>query len=81
MISALAHIPPTVLKQILECDDWQVTNEDTYNWLLQKDGKDPLVIPKRIKMVPFEIHERCMAVAGIDLARYFELLGKTGYSH
>lgn len=77
----LAHIPPEVLKQILILDDWKVTHEDAYNWLLEKDGKDPLPVPKRIKLVPFEVHEHCLSIAGIDLARYFELLARLDYRH
>lgn len=78
---ALAHVPPEILKQILELDDWHVGYEDSYNWLLEKSGRDPLPIPKRIKLIPFEIHEHCMKVAEMDFGRYFELLSKTGYRH
>ena len=78
---ALAHVPPEILKQILESDGWKLAHEDSYNWLLEKDEKDPLTIPKRIKMIPFELHEHYLEVADIGLSRYFELLEQTGYKH
>ena len=80
-MAALAHIPPNILKRILELDGWKVTYEDGYNWLLEKDGKEPLAIPKRIKLVPFEIHEHCLAVAEMDLSKYWGLLARAGYVH
>jgi hypothetical protein len=78
---ALAHVPPAILKQVLEFDGWKVTHEDHYNWLLEKAAFDPLPIPKRTKLISFEIHEHCLAVAKIDGARYFELLAKVGFKH
>lgn len=80
-MQALAHIPPEVWKRILELDGWTVLYEDSYNWLLEKDGKEPVALPKRIKLVPFEIHEHFMAVSEIHLARYFELLEAAGYKN
>lgn len=76
---AIAQIPPNVLVDLLLTDGWKVTSEDTYNWLLEKRGKDPLPIPKRAKLIPFQIHEHVLLVAGIEFGDYFELLKKVGY--
>jgi hypothetical protein len=73
---ALAHITPATLKNLLILDGWQIRYEDTYNWILTKGSKDPLAIPKRVKLIPFEIHEHCMAVAELNHEEYFELLEK-----
>ncbi len=70
-----------VLKDILVADGWAVTREDSYNWLLEKDDYDPLSIPKRIKLVPFEIHEHCLGVAKMDLGRYWQRMAEVGYKH
>lgn len=80
-MAAITHIPPEILKQVLVMDGWKVTHEDAYNWLLEKSGKDPLPIPKRVRMLPFEIHEHCLQVAELEFGRYLELLQQTGYKH
>jgi hypothetical protein len=78
---ALAQVPPKALKEVLELHGWKVGYEDSYNWLLEKSEKDPLPIPKRIKLVQFEIHEHCLKVADISWGEYIELLARTGYKH
>ncbi|SRR5258708_1011954 len=80
-VPALAHIPPDVLRQILVEDGWTLRREDSYNWVLIKDGREPLIVPKRVRKVAFELHERCLQIAGMDLGRYFELLERVGYKH
>jgi hypothetical protein len=56
---AIALVPPSVLKDAMIRAGWKLHREDSFNWVLLKDGT-PLVIPKRGKLVAREVMESCL---------------------
>jgi len=55
---AIALVPPSVLKDAMLSAGWRIHREDSFNWLLLKDGV-PLAIPKRGRLVAREVMENC----------------------
>ena len=62
---AIPQPPPQELKDRLMATGWAVSHEDSYNWLLTKEDLLPLVVPKRVRTVPYDILYHCLTVAGI----------------
>ena len=75
---AIAPVPPPVLRDCLLEDGWSLFDEDSYNWVLVKNGR-PLVIPKRGGLVAIEISSKVLEIANLNPGRYFELLEIVGY--
>jgi hypothetical protein len=60
----LGHLPPGVLKRVLELDGFLVEREDDYNWILAKQSIDGVVIvPKLGPFVATDILYRAVAAA------------------
>lgn len=60
----LGHLPPRVLKRVLELDGFLVEREDDYNWILTKRSVDGVVIvPKRGPFVAADVLHRAVAAA------------------
>ena len=62
---AIAPVPPNILKDVLVEAGWAIFDEDSYNWLLMKNGV-PLALPKHGGVVSLEIHEKCLERCQID---------------
>jgi hypothetical protein len=69
---ALVKVSPDHLRQILIEEGWRVHAQDPLNWSMVK-GELQLQIPKRGRMVSFEVMENALLVAEIPPGRYLEL--------
>jgi hypothetical protein len=64
VVPALGHLPPGVLKRVLELDGFLVEHEDDYNWILTKPSIDEAVIvPKLGPFVATDVLDRAVAAA------------------
>jgi hypothetical protein len=51
-------LPPEQLKEAFEAGGYRIIDQDQYNWVLAKgDTDEPIVLPKRGKLVAIEIME------------------------
>jgi hypothetical protein len=57
---AILQPTPEELKNALFASGWVVSHEDSYNWLLSKDGYNPRAVPKRVRTIPDDILHHCM---------------------
>jgi hypothetical protein len=71
-----AQISPKLLRDILELDGWKATHQDDYNWLMDKDGFEPIPIPKLVRTVPFAVFDNCLEKSQIVGDRYQKLFAK-----
>jgi hypothetical protein len=63
-VPTLGHLPPGVLKRVLELDGFLVEREDDYNWILTKQNLDEVVIvPKLGLLVAADVLYRAVAAA------------------
>jgi hypothetical protein len=63
-VLTLGHLPPGVLKRVLELDGFLVEREDDYNWILTKPSVDRVVIvPKLGPFVAPDVLRRAVAAA------------------
>jgi hypothetical protein len=63
-VPTLGHLPPKVLKRVLELDGFLVEREDDYNWTLTKQSIDGVVIvPKLGSFVATDVLYRAVAAA------------------
>jgi hypothetical protein len=61
-VPTLGHLPPGVLKRVLELDGFLVEREDDYNWILTKPSIDGVVIvPKLGPLVATDVLDRAVA--------------------
>ena len=76
---ALAPIPPEQLKRVMEILDFIVVDEDQYNWLMDKEGRNdpPITIPKIGPLVALQIMDAVIQQASVNHFQYFEALKKT----
>lgn len=74
---ALLKCAPADLKAILlECG-WRVYNDDQYNWSMVKGiGSASIELPKKGKLVSFDVLYSALGKADIAPGEYFELLQK-----
>jgi hypothetical protein len=72
---ALAPIPPTLLRRILEMDGYKTVAEDALNWVLVRQVADelPVILPKIGKLVAVDVLMNALDRAQMNNARYFEL--------
>lgn len=92
---AIAPIAPWAMKEILEHFGFVVTAEDAYNWVLSDtkdkasisaepspEAKEPLILPKKGKLLALDVMMDTLIKAKLDLHTYFSLretvLGSTG---
>ncbi|SRR5258708_39193942 len=87
MPPAVAPIPPTALKQILELYGYVVIAEDDFNWVLSESKNEisePIIIPKAGDLVAIDIMMQTFIDAKMNLQTYFMLkekvLGKNWHS-
>ena len=60
-MTPLGHLPPGVLKRVLELDGYLVEREDDYNWALTKKSVDEIVIvPKLGPLVAADVLRRAV---------------------
>lgn len=79
---ALAKCSPEELKNILLLAGWKVYNEDQYNWSLVKGiGSESLEIPKKGKLVSFEVLYHCLGAGELAPGDYFEFLQQIRPGH
>lgn len=72
---ALAKCSPGTLKAILLEAGWKVYNESPLVWSLVRGiGGDSLEIPKRGRLVSFQVLEHCLEVAELAPGDYFDLM-------
>jgi hypothetical protein len=57
---------------------WTLYKEDSFNWLLLKDGV-PSAIPKRGRLVAREIMESCLIDGGLSMGQLLMHIQATGY--
>lgn len=57
---------------------WVVYREDSFNWLLLKDGA-PLAIPKRGRLVAREVMESCIIDGRLSPGELLSHIQETGY--
>src|SRR5713226_6812133 len=72
---ALVKVTPVQLKDILLQAGWRVHQEDPLNWSLVK-GNQSLELPKKGKLVSFEVMYHALTVAELALRTYLELREK-----
>lgn len=73
---ALRKVAPVILKEILEAtDEWSMYAEDRWNWSLVNSVGVSVEIPKRGRLVSFEVMENALEQADITPGDYFRLLG------
>jgi hypothetical protein len=71
---ALIKPSPIQLRKILESDGWNVYQEDEYTWSMVKAGvESSLEIPKRGRVVTFEVFEHALEIAELPPGKYLEL--------
>ena len=69
-MAPLGHLPPGVLKRVLELDGFLVEREDDYNWALTKSSVDEVVIvPKLGPLVAADVLQR--AVGAVPGRRHY----------
>jgi hypothetical protein len=74
---ALAKCSPETLKSILLEAGWKLYNDGTLNWSLVRGiGGDSLEIPKKGKLVSFEVLYHCLEVAQLAPGDYFDLINR-----
>lgn len=77
-MTAIACVPPEILKLVLEKRGYKVTRETKYNWTLvpeedTDDSSEPIIIPKRGDLVSVEIMMGTLVAAHILPGDYFTL--------
>lgn len=78
-MTAIACVPPDVLKLILEKKGYKVKRETKYNWTLvaeMSEESEPIVIPKRGNLVALEVMMGTLVAAHILPGDYFTLKAK-----
>ena len=60
---ALKKVAPIILKEILEAAEWSVYAEDKYNWSLVNQSKVSVEIPKKGRLVSFQVMENAGDIA------------------
>lgn len=75
---AIALVPPEVLKNAMLRAAWTVYKEDSFNWVLVKNGL-PLAIPKRGRLVAREVMESCIIDGQVTPGELIEHIKATGY--
>ena len=71
---ALAPVPPTILKKILELAGYKTFKEDVHNWAMaRKDDELPIILPKLGRYVAVEVMMNALDRAKMDNATYFAL--------
>jgi hypothetical protein len=79
---ALAKCTPIELKDILIAAGWRVYNEDPYNWSMVRGiGSESVGIPRKGKLVSFQVLYHCLGLADLAPGDYFELLAKVQQDH
>ncbi|HUA18379.1 MAG TPA: hypothetical protein VMU80_20670 [Bryobacteraceae bacterium] len=71
---ALKKVTPVILKEIMEAADWAVYTEDRWNWSLVNADGVSVEIPKRGRLVSFQVMENALAQAELLPGDYFRLL-------
>ena len=71
---ALKQIAPVILKEVLEAADWRVYNEDRLNWSMVNKSGQSVEIPKRGRLVSFDVMESAMSKADLLPGDYFRCL-------
>jgi hypothetical protein len=72
---ALKKVAPVILKEILEAAEWAIYSEDRWNWSLVNSEGLSVEIPKRGRLVSFQVMENALAQADLRPGDYFRLLG------
>jgi hypothetical protein len=70
---ALKKVAPVILKEVLEVADWTLYAEDKWNWCLVKEG-DSVQIPKKGRLVSFQVMENALRQAEMAWGDYFRCL-------
>lgn len=72
---ALAKCSPEELKNVLIEAGWRVYSSSVYNWSMVKEiGSDSIEIPKKGKLVSFEVLYHALEVAELAPGDYFSHL-------
>lgn len=72
---ALRQVAPIILKEVLEAAEWQLYGEDRLNWSLVDQSGVSIEIPKKGKLVSFQVMEHALSQANLPWGDYFRLLG------
>ena len=72
---AIRKVAPVILKEILEAAEWTVYSETKHNWSLVNANGTSVEIPKRGRLVSFQVMENALAQAELLPGDYFRFLG------
>jgi len=71
---ALRKVAPVILKEILEAAGWSIYTESRLNWSLVNEQGISLEIPKKGRLVAFQLLENALSQAELAPGDYFRLL-------
>lgn len=75
---AVALVPPKIVKDVMLRVGWVVFSEDSFNWVLLKNGV-PLAVPKRGKLVAREVLENCLIEGQLSPGAFIEHCREVGH--
>lgn len=62
-MSLIAGIPPEAYKRVLERNGFKIIDESEYNWLLAQGDGEPVLVPKKGRILGVDVMSKAQEVA------------------